>query len=323
MELHGNITIKTNQLSNRAIMSPAGASGDMIARILQPEDVPFLNGFPDAAPVRTDVMPYYSVGAGNNRDCTVQQLLSLALKGFVQGFIPRYSSTSQISVSPGIAHIENGSILESTSTISKSPSLSANTWYYLYVYLNGSTTDIEVSTTAPASAAYTGRARSKTSDTSRRYVGTFRTNGSSQIENFWCEGSGDTLDYMWRLDVPSLKRALGGGTATSKTAVSLSSLSATGGSGSTASGVPDSSGLVKAAIVRLVNIATNAANLYLDNSEMTGTSEAGTGGIGIRPNADIVLPFPINDSQEVRYAYHASPTGPGAYIDVVGFKLGR
>jgi len=322
MEFHGNPTIKTNQLSNRVLASPSGSSGDMVPRVLQAVDVPFLNGFTDAAPVRTDVIPYYNVGAGANRDCTVQQLLSLALKGFVQGFIPRYSTTTQIQVTPGIIHLENGTILESTSTISKSPSLSANTWYYLYVYLNGSTVDVEVSTTAPA-AAYTGLARSKTSDTSRRYIGAFRTNGSSEIQNFWCEGSGDTLDYMWRLDVPSLKRAMGGGTATSKTAVSLSSLSATGGSGSTASGVPDSSGLVKAAILRLVNLSTNGAVLYMDNSEMTGTSGAGTGGVGILQDADIVLPFPINDSREVRYSWNASPTGPGAYLDVIGFKLGR
>jgi len=307
----------TNTVTNKTL---SGANNTFSA--IPVTAINALNGFTGATPVRDDVFAFFDTSASANRDANLEAVLSVGLKGFVQGFVPRYSTTTQIQVTPGIIHLENGTILESTSTISNSPSLSANTWYYLYVYLNGSTTGIEVSTTAPASA-YTGGARSKTSDTSRRYIGAFRTNGSSEIQNFWCEGSGDTLDYMWRLDVPALKRALGGGTATSKTAVSLSSLSATGGSGSTASGLPDSSGLVKAAILRLVNLSTNGAVLYMDNSEMTGTSAASTGGAGILQDADIVLPFPINDSREVRYAWNASPTGPGAYLDVLGFKLVR
>lgn len=245
--------------------------------------------------------------------------------GYIYGLRPVYVSTNQLIITSGLCHIFSSNLLirMASNTQKTLSSLSANTWYYLYVFeSSGGVLDWEHSTTAPSSP-YIAGARHKTSDSTRRYVGAFRTNGSSEIENFWYEGDGSTMDFMWRLDVPSLKRALGGGTATSKTAVSLSSLSATGGSGSSASGVPNSSGLIKTAMLRLVNLSTNGAVLYMDNSEMTGTSSAGTGGVGILQDADIVLPFPINDSREVRYAWNAAPTGPGAYLDVLGFKLSR
>lgn len=324
MDILSNPTTKTNLAANRVYASPDLASGNATFRQMTGNDLPVITGLSTITPVYNDSLLIGDASPSQNGKASISTVLAIALQGFIFGLIPRWVATNQISVTSGVAHIQNGDLFVGLATASQKTlsSLSANTWYYLYVFESSGVIDWEWSATAPTSP-YVGTARSKTSDVTRRYIGAFRTNGSSEIENFWCDGSGGTMDYMWRLDVPSLKRALGGGTATSKTAVSLSSLSATGGSGSTASGVPDSSGLVKAAILRLVNLSTNGAVLYMDNSEMTGTASASTGGVGILQDADIVLPFPINDTREVRYAWNASPTGPGAYLDVIGFKLVR
>ena len=282
-----------------------------------------LNGFTNAVPASDDVVPIFDTSASANRDTTVAELIGAVTEGYINGAVLTYSSTTQVQITTGTVHIQSSaSLMRITSTLTVTPSLSADTWYHCYVFSNSGTPTGECVTTAPATA-YAGTARSKTSDTSRRYVGSIRTNGSSEIQNFYVSGSGSRGDYLWRLDVPGLKRALSAGLANTKTAVSLSSLS--GGTGSTASGVPDVSGLVKVAICRLVNLASNTPNinLYFDNSDATGTSTASTGMIGIRVNADVVVPLSINDSREVRYSYDGSPTGTGAFIDVIGFQLLR
>lgn len=322
MDILSNPTIKTNLAANRVYASPALASGNATFRQMTGNDLPVITGLSTITPVYNDSLLIGDASPSQNGKASISTVLAIALQGFIFGLIPRWVATNQISVTSGVAHIQNGGLFVGLATASQKTlsSLSANTWYYLYVFESSGVIDWEWSTTAPTSP-YFGTARSKTSDMTRRYIGAFRTNGSSEIENFWCEGDGGTMDFMWRLDVPGLKRALAGGTATSKTAVSLSSLSA--GSGSSESGLPNSTGLVKAAMLRLVNLSTNGAVLFMDNSEMTGTSSASTGGVGIMQDADIVLPFPINNTREVRYAWHVTPTGPGAYIDVIGFKLNR
>lgn len=65
-------------------------------------------------------------------------------------------------------------------------SLAASTWYYVYIYetpTNTGTASVEVVTTAPA-APYRGAARTKTADTSRRYIGALKTNAASQLMRF-------------------------------------------------------------------------------------------------------------------------------------------
>jgi len=81
-------------------------------------------------------------------------------------------------------YCENGDRIQTASDISASSlSLSASTFYHVYAYLNSGTPTIEVVTTAPASP-YKGTARSKTGDTSRRYIGSILTDASGYIFDF-------------------------------------------------------------------------------------------------------------------------------------------
>ena len=143
---------------------------------------------------------------------------------WIAGLSLTWGSASSISVEPGEAYIQgSSSTLSSGSTITKSSlSLSNSTFYHVYFYSNGGTPDIEISTTAPA-APYKGSARSKTSDTSKRYLGSFLTDASGQVIRFQTVSIGNKLEFTWiaQNNVAPF-RILGGGTATTPTAVSAS-----------------------------------------------------------------------------------------------------
>lgn len=111
---------------------------------------------------------------------------------YISGLLPTWVSATSLSFTPGMAAIESlNTVLNAASTITKSSiSLAASTMYHMYLYSNAGTPDVEISTTAPA-APYRGSARSKTGDTSRRYLGTFKSNASSQIDTgYWVEVGG-------------------------------------------------------------------------------------------------------------------------------------
>lgn len=100
-------------------------------------------------------------------------------KGYIEGLIPTYQSGTSIALTTGTAYIPAlGRGLEVTSQLTLSGlTLTASTWYYLYLYDNAGVPAIELVTTAPA-APYSGSARTKTGDTSRRFMGAFKTGAS-------------------------------------------------------------------------------------------------------------------------------------------------
>lgn len=216
-----------------------------------------------------------------------------------------FNSTTSISVNPGFAYIPGiNRVVEVTSQLTASglTSLTANTWYYVYLYDNAGTPAIEVSATAPA-APYAGVSRTKTGDTSRRFIGAFHTIAGGAIQGFthyplmgFYEYGGASSPYT---------RILSNGTSTSDVTVSA------------AVGVPPQSNIV---YLRCINTATSG----------------GAGGVGIAPGGttdaynnstyvtdnskDMVLFVPTDASQNVVYKWLNSP-GSGLYLDIVGFLL--
>lgn len=222
---------------------------------------------------------------------------------YISGLGIEWVSSTSIKVTSGAAYVESANAiiaLPSDSTLS--PTLSASAWHYLYLKSDAT---IEVSTTAPA-APFRATARSKTSDTSRRYLGAVRTNASSQIYNFLRQG--DMIFY--REDIgASPFRALTNGTATTSTTVSLSNI------------VPPTSRVAK---IRILNLATSAGGLYTEVSDGS-TSGPPTSGLHFDNNANGTYYWPVyvdhvlNSSQALKYFYSSTPTGGGAYIDVPGY----
>jgi hypothetical protein len=106
--------------------------------------------------------------------------------GYIQGLIPTWNSTSSITFSAGTAVIQStGKALRVTSpiTLSALTGLSADVFYYAYLYDNAGTPAVEFSTTAPA-APFSGSACSKAGDASRRFIGAFRTASGGGIYPF-------------------------------------------------------------------------------------------------------------------------------------------
>lgn len=91
------------------------------------------------------------------------------------------TNANNLSVSSGAAWIEGLGRIVSVPTSLSPPSstpLTANTWYYMYLYVDANgQPQVEFVTTAPA-AAYRGSARSKTGDNTRRLLFAARTDGA-------------------------------------------------------------------------------------------------------------------------------------------------
>lgn len=178
-------------------------------------------------------------------------------------------------------------------------------WYYVYLYDNSGTPTVEIVSTIPSSE-FSGTARSKTGDTTRRWIGACRLNTSGDIINFQTLGSGSLRKYQWLTDTTTSPfRILAGGTATSATNINASVVSCE---------------YTKAIVLRMVNLSTNGGVLYADTSD-TGTNATTSGFIGILQDADVVLEHPINSSRQLRYGWSGSITGPGAYMDSQGFIM--
>lgn len=250
----------------------------------------------------------------NLNNLTVQDLqwgtANWSGRGYIDGLIMQWVSGTALSVSSGAAFIESLSKNVPVATaISRSGlSLSASTWYHVYLYLNAGAADIDISTTAPASA-YSGTARSKAGDASRRYIGSIKTDGSGNLFNFAMNG----LRVNWYADiaVSGTMRILSAGVATTPTTISASAF------------VPVTS---KLAALRFTSNDTGSPSRF-SNSES---------GVTLPDDALLNLPtaspglssseycdFPLDSSQAMQYSMIGTPSGAGVFVDVCGYIFAR
>lgn len=221
----------------------------------------------------------------------------------ISGLVPTWVSATAIDITPGSAYIESlGLVYVSGATISLTGlTTTATTWYYLYLYDNAGTPAVEVSTTAPA-APYMGTARSKSADTSRRFLGVLKTAGAAdtiikfqQFKDRW----------LWRTSTGTVFRALSAGNATVATSVSLSV------------GVPVTSGV---ALLRVFNLGPSGVNMYTSHGDDVVDSND-SNYLALAPGKEAYVDHPINSSQQIQYLNSA--TGGSSYIDIYGFTIGR
>ncbi|WP_286075705.1 hypothetical protein [Stenotrophomonas sp. 59] len=222
-------------------------------------------------------------------------------KGYIDGLKMVYVSATQIQITTGAAYVPGPKrIAELTAAITLTPTLAASTWYHLYLTVAGATVGVEAVTTAPA-APYAGTARAKTGDTSRRYIGSFRTNASSQVYDFdhnWQKG-----EVMYRLP-GTLFRVLSNGSATTATTVAC------------ATAIPVTS---KSVYGRVLNLSTSA-NLIVGPGDAAITTNDYFLGVSFGGQA-VVAFLPTDSSQQLRYLMSAAQSG--AYIDAYGFAYER
>lgn len=116
---------------------------------------------------------------------------------FIQGLSVRYNTDSQFIVTPGRAWIPGmNRVVTLTAQHSQTVSgLTGSTWYYVYLYDNAGTGAIEISTTVPDPAPYAGAARTKTGDTTRRFVGFFYALTATTIARLY---NLDDRRFIWQ-----------------------------------------------------------------------------------------------------------------------------
>jgi hypothetical protein len=121
-------------------------------------------------------------------------------KSNISGLVLSWNSGTSITISTGKAYIESLGrtiSIDSASTLS-GLSLSASTWYDVYIYDNAGTTTCEINTTAPTATPFYGTAKSKTSDASRRFLGALKTNASSNLYEFLSITKGNFIEIIYK-----------------------------------------------------------------------------------------------------------------------------
>ncbi len=228
--------------------------------------------------------------------------------GYIDGLVLTWVSGTALTVTSGSAYIPSlARVLRAPSDIAKTGlSLAASTWYHVYLYLNGSTPDIEVVTTAP-SATYNGGARTKTSDNSRRYLGSVKTNSSSSIFGFSHNQQTGSITYTdkqgfstsaGKSTTPVIVDVSGNCPVTSVSANFLMSIDMLG--------------------AFLMTGSPSMPNPLSSNNYMGYVQSSGQVAVATYPD------HPIDSLQRANYMVSATPSsGSGIYLTVLGYKFSR
>jgi hypothetical protein len=224
-------------------------------------------------------------------------------KQLIAGLGLVWLSGTGLRVTQGCAYVQGKGLGTLTANKDKTGlSLSASTWYHVYLYYNTGSLlwDVEVVTTAPAS--YFGTAYQKTGDATRRYLGSVRTNGSAALHKFYHQG--DTIHYLENTTATPF-RVLSAGVATVETVVSCNGV------------VPVTS---KVVLARVANTATNTGGSLGNSEEASGATMVR----GFLAVMDSPFELPLDGSQAFSYKYGVAPTGGGGlYSDVSGYRFVR
>lgn len=227
--------------------------------------------------------------------------------GYIDGFKLNWTSVNSLTFSSGTCYIPSlGRNVNSPGSILVSGiALGVSTFGHAYFYLNSGVPSIEVVTTAP-SAPYNGVARTKTGDTTRRYLGSVLTDSAGNIYEFDMLPESAFMQYRTPLTNAAPFRVLSGGAATVPTNISLTGI------------VPTTATI---AYYRCINTSTTGAIVFYYNS----TYSAPNGIVGNTQQAfagstftgDLIMPCV---AQNIAYS-HGAP--PAAFLDVKGYWYER
>lgn len=215
----------------------------------------------------------------------------------IYGAEVEYVSGGSYRVTPGSFYIPSiDSVVTFSSAVTKSPSLPVNQYLHVYGFVNAGSVDFEAVTTAP-SAPYFGAARTKSGDTSRRYLGTLKIGADGSIFNFIKVGN-DCYYQASILASPFV--VLSNGNQSTITLVNCSAV------------IPPVSR------VGLFTVTNSDASARLDLYNGAG---AGPVAFVNGSNSD-QLRIPLNSSQQIQYTYASLPSG-SSNIRVSGYSFQR
>lgn len=231
------------------------------------------------------------------------------MAGHMLGLGMEYVGPAAVRVTSGSAWIPSlQRAVEVPSALTLSGlSLTPSTWYHLFLYMNGATPAIEAVTTVPA-APYSGTARAKNGDPSRRYIGSFKTGSTGQILKFVHVPADNSVAYNESIGGAPFV-VVNGSTQTVPTTADCSAV------------VPLTSRRANAVIL---NAATSSsAYLHLSNSDGP-TPGAGGGFLGlVSPLSVGSTPVTLDATQRYNFAYEAAVGGGGCFHRISGYVFDR
>lgn len=270
------------------------------------QEITELNAITDVTDDDLFVLENDPSGAAETVKATAANVGKRFVRTRIEGMKLIWNSATSLSVDIGACYAENGDFINATSVLTASSlSLSTSTWYHIYVYLSSGSAAMEVVTTAPA--AWKSGAYSKTGDTTRRYVGSVKTDASSNVYKFQHNATDNYMGYVKFAANAAPHRCLNGGTSNAATAVALSGA------------IPVTSFI---AFVRITNLADNVLRTSEDNSVGSGQNTV-TLAAGSTSAQNGFLQHSTDGSQQIFYKYDATPTTGGGYVDVLGYFFRR
>lgn len=224
----------------------------------------------------------------------------------IEGLQLIWNSGTSLSIGTGICYAENGDKINVTSALTASSlSLSNSTWYHVYVYLSGGSPAMEVVTTAPV--AWKGTAYSKTGNTSRRYIGSVKTNGSGSVYEFEHNPVENFIFYRNVQYTASPFRVASSVTAATATAASVSGI------------VP-----VTANFLYYRFTSSGDQVFYVGyNSSLSSSNWAGALQIGSTIQQQAYIKVPQDGSQNIYYKFNTTVGVGNASIDINGYYFKR
>lgn len=253
----------------------------------------------------TNNQEYVCVDATLGAAIWQQTTKTSAVTTIIDGLILTWNSATSVTVGVGSCYAEDGSFIDVTSALVKSGlSLSVSTWYHIYVYLSGGSPAAEVVTTAPV--AWKGSAYSKTAATSRRYVGSIKSDASGNVLKFIHSPSNLMLYMKYALNV-SPYRVLTAGTASTATAVSLTGI------------------IPVTATIPYVRVISTADQLMWtsDDNGVGSTQLSTTMQLGNTNTQTIEIFHPIDGSQQIWYKFNVALGAGSGNIDIAGYFFNR
>jgi len=127
---------------------------------------------------------------------------------YINGLNVNYTTSGSFSVTNGAAFLPSANkflIVTGTLTASFTPVATNNSgsWQHVYMYDNAGVTSIEASTTVPSNP-YRGVARTKSGDTSRRYLGSLYCDTGGYLFKFTSAVHGNVLKMNWMPTSPTV-----------------------------------------------------------------------------------------------------------------------
>lgn len=183
-------------------------------------DAAFLNYFQGKVDTQGDGLAAYSSDL-ETLEATVTALgAPFTNPGHISGLTVEWISTTSVRVTSGSCYVPATSriVSKSTDTTINLTGLSASTWYYLYAIDTAGSLSFEYVTTVPV--IYYGTAKQKSGDSSRRYIGSFRTDASSNVIRF--QRQAGLIHWIADTSV-SPYRIVNGSAATAITTITLGS----------------------------------------------------------------------------------------------------